>query len=295
MTSVPGSENVRETQRGSPDPHQTDGLRQPAAAFPRASQPDALTIAQPAPSGDGRAPGVAPAGTKRLSIVMCVYNERASVLPVLQRVRQVQPIEGWEKEIIVVDNCSTDGTRELLRAIDAPGVRVIFHERNLGKGTSIRTGFREATGDYAVIQDADFEYDPAELTVFMRVAAETNADAVFGSRTLGGRAIYKYRTNYWGVRGLTALINNLYGGRLSDVAVGTKMVKREVFHALNLRGDGFDLDFELPCKLLKRGYRIVEIPISYHPRTVEEGKKIRAFRDGLRAFGVILRERLTRP
>ena len=247
-------------------------------------------------SPDGQRPpaGEAPARTKRLSIVMCVYNERVSVLPVLERVRQVQPIEGWETEIIVVDNCSTDGTRELLRTVDAPDVRLIFHERNLGKGASIRTGFREATGEYAVIQDADFEYDPAELTLFMRVAAETDADAVFGSRTLGGRAIYKYRKNYWGVRGLSALTNILYRGQLSDVAVGTKMVKRDVFHALRLRGDGFALDFELPCRLLKRGYRIVEIPISYNPRTVEEGKKIRAFRDGLRALGVILKERFMR-
>jgi len=247
-------------------------------------------------SDDGRKPHLAdaPARVHRLTIIMCVYNERASVLPVLERVQAVQPIGGWEKEIIVVDNCSNDGTRELLQALEAPDVRVIFHERNLGKGTSIRTGFREATGDYAVIQDADFEYDPTELARFMETAAETGADAVFGSRTLGGRAIYKYRKNYIGVVGLTLITNLLYGGHLSDVAVGTKMVKREVFHALDLRGSGFDLDFELPCKLLKHGYRIAEIPVSYKPRTVAEGKKIRAFRDGLRALKVILRERFTR-
>ena len=250
--------------------------------------------ARPIVSGDGKSPPGAPARVKRLSIVMCVYNERASVLPVLERVRRVTPIAGWDTEIIIVDNCSTDGTRELLQSLDAPGVRVIFNERNLGKGTSIRAGFREATGDYAVIQDADFEYDPAELALFMRAAAETGGDALFGSRTLGGRAIYKYRKNYWGVLGLTLITNLLFGGRLSDVAVGTKMVKRDTFQALNLRSSGFDLDFELPCKLLKRGYRIVEIPISYRPRTVAEGKKIRAFRDGLRALGVILRERLTK-
>lgn len=248
------------------------------------------------PNGDSpRSSSVdAPAGLKRLSIVMCVYNERASVLPVLERVRAVQPLDRWEKEIIVVDNCSTDGTREILQALDAPDVRMIFHERNLGKGASVRTGFREATGDYAVIQDADFEYDPAELAQFMRVAAETGADAIFGSRTLGGRAIYKYRKNYLGVRGLTLITNLLFGGRLSDVAVGTKMIRRDVFHALQLTGGGFDLDFELPCKLLKRGYHIVEIPVSYKPRTVAEGKKIRAVQDGLRALRVILRERLTR-
>ena len=231
---------------------------------------------------------------KRLSIVMCVYNERLSVLPVLERVRAVEPADGWETEVIVVDNCSTDGTRELLLTLDAPEVRVIFHERNFGKGESVRTGFREATGDYAAIQDADFEYDPAELTRFMAKAAETNADAVFGSRTLGGRAIYKYRKNYVGVRGLTLVTNILFGGRLTDVAVGTKTVKRSVFNALRLTANGFDLDFELPCKLLKRGCHIVEIPISYKPRTVAEGKKIRAIRDGLRALGVILKERFTR-
>ena len=246
------------------------------------------------PNGRGTEPAAAPARTHRLSIVMCVYNERNSVLPVLERVRGLQPVDGWAIDIIVVDNCSTDGTRELLQSLDAPDVRVIYHERNLGKGASVRAGFRAATGDYAVIQDADFEYDPADLARFMATAAETGADAVFGSRTLGGRAIYKYRKNYIGVRGLTWITNVLFGGRLSDVAVGTKMVKRDVFHALKVRGSGFDLDFELPCRLLKQGYRIVEIPISYQPRTVAEGKKIRAFRDGLRALHVILRERFTR-
>lgn len=232
--------------------------------------------------------------TRRLTIVMCVYNEINSVMAVLEKVRAVQPMADWEKEIVVVDNCSTDGTRELLQTIDAPEVRVIFHERNMGKGASVRRGFSEASGDYVVIQDADFEYDPAELTKFMTKAAETNSDAVFGSRTLGGRAIYKYATNYWGVRFLSLITNMLYRGHLSDVAVGTKMIKRDVFEALNIRGNSFDLDFELPCKLLKHGYRIVEIPISYKPRTVAEGKKIRAVRDGLHALAVILRVRFTR-
>jgi glycosyltransferase involved in cell wall biosynthesis len=254
---------------------------------------DAADAARPAMSGNGQGRHAGPARTLRLSIVMCVYNEAASVLPVLERVCQVQPIEGWQKEIIVVDNDSTDGTRDMLERFHAPDVRIIFHERNLGKSASVRTGFREATGDYAVIQDADFEYDPAELTRFMATAAETGADAVFGSRTLGHRAIYKYRQNYWGVLGLTAITNWLYGGHLTDVAVGTKMVKRDVFHALDLRGNGFDLDFELPCKLLKRGYTLVEIPIGYHPRTIAEGKKIRAVRDGWRALSIILRERFT--
>jgi dolichol-phosphate mannosyltransferase len=226
-----------------------------------------------------------------LSIIICVYNEAASALAVIEKVRAARLSEGWSKEIIVVDNCSTDGTREQLRGLAHPDVRVIYHERNLGKGASVRTGFREAQGEYGVIQDADFEYDPNELALFTARASATGATAVFGSRTLGGRHIYKYAQNYWGVRILTALTNLLFGGHLSDVAVATKMVKVEVFRALNLQGSAFDLDFELPCALLKHKHSIVEVPVSYKPRTIEEGKKIR-WTDGLHAMWVILKMRL---
>ncbi len=227
----------------------------------------------------------------KLAIIICVYNEAVSALPVIEKVRQVTLSESWSKEIIVVDNCSTDGTREQLKGLTYPDVRVIFHERNLGKGASVRTGFREATGDYGVIQDADFEYDPNELALFTAKASATQATAVFGSRTLGGRHIYKYAQNYWGVRVLTGLTNLLFGGHLSDVAVATKMVKVDVFRALNLQGSAFDLDFELPCALLRHRYPIEEVPVSYKPRTVEEGKKIR-WTDGLHAMQVILKMRL---
>ena len=224
---------------------------------------------------------------------MCVYNEAATALTVIDRVRAAPLSDGWSKEIIVVDNFSTDGTREQLHHLTYPDVRVIFHPRNLGKGASVRTGFREASGEYGVIQDADFEYDPQELALFTAKASETGAAAVFGSRTLGGRHIYKYAQNYWGVRLLTAMTNLLFGGRLSDVAVATKMVKVKVFQALNLQGSAFDLDFELPCALLKRNYSIVEVPVSYQPRTIEEGKKIR-WTDGLHAMWVILKMRVRR-
>jgi glycosyltransferase involved in cell wall biosynthesis len=226
-----------------------------------------------------------------LSIIVCVYNEAASALPVIDKVRAVQLSDGWAKEIIVVDNCSTDGTREQLQGLAYPEVRVIYHERNRGKGASVRTGFGSASGDYGVIQDADFEYDPNELALFTVKASETGATAVFGSRTLGGRHIYKYAQNYWGVRLLTGITNVLFGGQLSDVAVATKMVKVEAFRALNLQGSAFDLDFELPCALLKRRHAIVEVPVSYQPRTVAEGKKIRWI-DGLHALRVILKMRL---
>jgi dolichol-phosphate mannosyltransferase len=227
----------------------------------------------------------------KLSIIVCAYNERNTIMAVLDRVRAVD-LGAWEKEIIAVDNCSTDGTRELLQQVNWPEVRVILQPRNMGKAGSVRTGFAQATGDYGVVQDADFEYDPEELTLFVKLVDETGAEAVFGSRTLGGRAIYKYLQNYLGVRSLTLLTNVLFGGHLSDVAVGTKLIRRDVFNALDLRGSGFELDFELPCRLLKAGYRVVEVPISYHPRTAAEGKKIKAS-DGLRALWTILRVRFT--
>jgi len=225
----------------------------------------------------------------KLTIITCAYNERNSIMAVLERIHAVD-LGAWDKEMIVVDNCSTDGTRELLQQVKWPEARVIFHPRNMGKGASIRTGFAQASGDYAVVQDADFEYDPEELPLFLKAVEETGADAVFGSRTQGGRAIYKYVQNYLGVRSLTFFTNLLFGGHLSDVAVGTKLLKREVFKALDLRGSGFELDFELPALVLKSGRRVVEVPISYHPRTAAEGKKIRPL-DGLRALWIILKVR----
>ncbi len=225
----------------------------------------------------------------KLSIITCAYNERQSILPVLERIRAAK-LGAWEKEMIIVDNCSTDGTRELLQHINWPEARVIFQPRNMGKGTSIRTGFAQATGDYGVIQDADLEYDPEELPLFLKAVDETGAQVVFGSRTLGGRAIYRYIQNYFGVRALTWFTNFLFGGCLTDVAVGTKMIQCDVFRSLDLRGTGFDLDFELPAVILKTRQRVVEVPISYHPRTAAEGKKINPM-DGLRALWIILQVR----
>ena len=227
----------------------------------------------------------------RLSVIICVYNERDTVLTVLERVRAAELEPEWEKEIIVVDNLSTDGTRELLQGLDLPDVQVIFHPRNLGKGTSVRTAIAHCTGDYAIIQDADLEYDPAEYSLFLERVANDRPAAIYGSRTLGGRAVYKYVANYVGVRFLTGLTNLLYGARLTDVATAAKMVRADVLQSLNLTGAGFDLDFELTDKILRAGHEIVEIPITYRPRTIAEGKKIRPW-DGLWALKVIIRDRL---
>jgi len=227
----------------------------------------------------------------RLSIIICAYNERRTVLEAIQQAHAVDLGSGWEKEIIVVDNFSTDGTRELLQGLHLLDVQVVFHPRNLGKGTSVRTAIAHCVGDYAIIQDADLEYDPAEYPLFLARAAQDHPAAVYGSRTLGGRAVYKYVTNYLGVRLLTGLTNLLYGTHLTDVATASKMVRVDVLKSLNLTGAGFDLDFELTDKILRAGYQIVEIPITYRPRTIAEGKKIRPW-DGLWALRVIVRDRL---
>jgi len=228
----------------------------------------------------------------KLSVIICAYNERKTILDAIHQAHAVDLGSGWEKEIIVVDNYSTDGTRALLQSVNLPDVRVIFHPRNLGKGASVRTGIAEASGDYFVIFDADLEYEASDLSRLVAAIVPGETVAVFGSRTMGGRRIYKYAKNYWGVRFLTAMANLLYGGRLTDIAVGTKLARLDVARSLDLSSSGFDLDFELPCKLLKHGYDISEVAVSYNPRTVEEGKKIQAFRAGLQALWIILKTRL---
>ena len=211
-------------------------------------------------------------------------------MTVLERVQATALGPDWEKEVVIVDNFSTDGTRELLKEIKAENVKVVLHPRNLGKGASIRTAIKHCTGDYAIIQDADLEYDPVEIPRFLEKAVAEGADAVYGSRTLGGKVKYIYPRNYWGVRFLTLLTNTLFRTRYTDVATASKMVRTSALRSLNLRCSGFDLDFELSNKLGKHGYRIAEIPITYRPRSFAEGKKIRT-RDGWLALFRILKDR----
>ncbi len=231
----------------------------------------------------------------KLSIIICAYNERETILDAIHHAHAVDLGAGWDKEIIAVDNFSTDGTRELLESVDLPDVRVIFHPRNLGKSASVLTGISEATGDYFVIFDADLEYEASDLPRMVAEIIPGNTVAVFGSRTRGGRKIYEYAQNYWAVRVLTLIANLAFGGQLTDIAVGTKLVRLDVARALKLSDTDFDLDYELPCKLLKHGHEIKEIAIAYHPRTAEQGKGIvgwKAYRTGLRWLWIILKTRL---
>lgn len=232
--------------------------------------------------------------SRLLTIIICAYNERRTILNAIQQVQEVDLGSGWDQEVIVVDNFSTDGTRELLQSVDFPGVRVIYHPRNKGKSASILTGIREAQGDYFAIFDADLEYEAHDLA---RMAAAMNPGddvAVFGSRTLGGRKIYEYAENYWAVRLLTSLANRFFGGGLTDIAVGLKMARLDVVRSLKLSEADFDFDFELPCRLLKQGYEIKEVPVAYHPRTAEQGKGLvgrHAIRTGLRWLWILLKVR----
>lgn len=225
----------------------------------------------------------------KLSIITCAYNEIDTIDTVLNRIEAVDLGSGWEKEVLVVDNCSTDGTREYLEQLERPGFRVLLNERNLGKGGSIRRALDELTGDYMVIQDADLEYHPAQLPKLL-ARVEQGAVAVLGSRVLGGDVRYKYAHAYMGVRLMTAVTNLLYGARLTDVATAIKLFKMDVLRPLNLVGNGFDLDFELVDKVLLAGHQIEEVALEYVPRTYAEGKKIVVW-DGIKGLWIILRDR----
>lgn len=228
---------------------------------------------------------------KKLSVIICCYNEAATIGSIISQTQAVDLGPGWDREIIVVDNFSTDGTREWLQQVDDPEIKIYYHDQNLGKGMSIRTGIAHMTGDYMLIQDADSEYDPAEHVRFCKKADETNAAAIFGSRVLNGQANYEYAHAYWGVRFLSTLHNLLFGGKLTDVLTATKMVRHDVVAPLNLTCTSFDLDTELPDKIQLSGHQILEIPISYDPRTYAEGKKIKTS-DGFKSIFIMLRDRL---
>jgi dolichol-phosphate mannosyltransferase len=228
---------------------------------------------------------------KKLSVIICCFNEQSTIENVIQATKAVDLGTGWEREIIVIDNNSTDGTREILKEMNEPDITIILNEKNLGKGGSIRTGIQQMTGDYMIIQDADSEYNPEDHTRFCHYVDKYEPAALFGSRVLGGDVKYEYVYAYIGVRFLTAMTNLLFRSELTDVATATKMVKADLVKALNLTCSGFDLDFELPDKIILSGHKIHEIGIDYDPRTYADGKKIKAV-DGLIALKIMLRDRL---
>ena len=227
----------------------------------------------------------------KLSVIVPVYNEHSTILEILERVQQADIGPSWQKEIIVVDNCSTDGTRDLLLEYRADNVRIIMQAENRGKGHSVRTAIPLCNGDYTITQDADLEYHPGQYAKLLQHALNNNLDVVYGSRVLGGKHYHYYRLNYWVVRGLTWLTNWFFGSSFTDVATNYKLMRTELLHSLELQCSGFDLDFEISNKIALMTDKIDEVSIDYEPRTYAEGKKI-GLNDGLLALWVIVRDRV---
>ncbi|HEY3307584.1 MAG TPA: glycosyltransferase family 2 protein [Desulfuromonadaceae bacterium] len=226
----------------------------------------------------------------RLSIVIPVYNERATIAEIYARVQAVD----LDKEIILVDDGSTDCTQDLLRDLPAESTRVFSHQRNLGKGAALRTGFRHASGDIIIIQDADLEYDPQQYGKLIQPILDGKADVVYGSRFVTGefrRVLY-----FWhmvGNRLLTLLSNMLTNLNLSDMETGQKAFRRDVLERITIEENRFGFEPEITAKIAKLNVRIYEVGISYSGRTYQEGKKV-GWRDGLSALRCIFKYNLLR-
>ena len=222
----------------------------------------------------------------KLTVVIPVYNEVHTLLSLIDRVQAV----ALDKDIILVDDCSTDGTRDLLQTTTFPAnVRVLYHERNQGKGAALRTGFASATGDVVIIQDADLEYDPREYPKLLQPIADGRADVVFGSRFAGGethRVLYFWHS--LGNKFLTLCSNAFTNLNLTDMETCYKVFRREVLQRITVEENRFGFEPEITAKVAKLRVRIYEVGISYAGRTYEEGKKI-GWRDGVRALWCIVK------
>ncbi len=222
----------------------------------------------------------------KLSIIIPCYNEKDTILEILKRVEAVD----LEKEIIVVDDNSTDGTQELLQGISPRRAKVISRDGPRGKGAAIREGLKHVTGDVVVIQDADLEYDPNDYYELVRPIEEGKASVVYGSRIRKHNNKISYLRYYWGGRLLTFITNILYKAGITDEPTGYKVFKTEALKGLDLKCMRFEFCPEVTAKLRKRGYQIYEVPISYYPRSLTAGKKI-GWRDGLEAIWTLVKYR----
>ncbi len=223
----------------------------------------------------------------KISVVMPVYNEVHTIREILRRVQAVDVAT----EIVVVDDGSTDGTREILKELDDQNpIKVVFHEQNQGKGAAVRTGIQRATGDLIIIQDADLEYDPRDYPALLKPIEEGLADVVYGSRFLGGP---RRPVMFWHMvanKFLTLMTNILYDNILTDMETGYKVFRREVVQDMNLKAKRFEFEPEFTAKILKRDVRVFEVPITFNPRDYEEGKKI-GLKDAFEAVWALIKYR----
>jgi glycosyltransferase involved in cell wall biosynthesis len=226
----------------------------------------------------------------KISVVIPVYNEVATIKEIVSRVQAVS----LEKDITIVDDGSTDGTREQLEEISQSydNLRVIYHDRNQGKGAALRTGFAVVTGDIVIVQDADLEYDPREYPVLLEPILDGRADIVYGSRFLGGPHRVLFFWHFLGNRFLTLLSNMLTNLNLTDMETCYKVFRKEVLDNIKIKSNRFGFEPEFTAKVAKKGFRIYETPISYSGRTYAEGKKI-GWKDGVKAIVAIIWFRLS--
>ncbi|MFC2168272.1 glycosyltransferase family 2 protein [Acidobacteriota bacterium] len=222
----------------------------------------------------------------KLSVIIPVYNEKNTLMKIVQQVQNVE-LE-MEKEIILIDDGSTDGTREILKTLDYPNVKVKLHEKNQGKGAALRTGFSLATGDFVIVQDADLEYDPREYPVLLTPLLDGRADAVYGSRFLGGPHRVHFFWHYIGNKLLTTLSNILSNLNLTDMETCYKVFRKEILDKITLKSKRFGIEPEITLKLARQKCRIYEVPISYSGRDYAEGKKI-GWKDGVAAIYHLIR------
>ena len=218
----------------------------------------------------------------KLSIIIPVYNEKDLVIDVLKKVREVK-IDNTDIELIVVDDCSTDGSREILKKNGSKYAdKVLYHDVNQGKGAALKTGFKEVSGDVAIVQDSDFEYDPMEIPSVVKPIFEGKADVVYGSRFLNKE--YKgYKGNQLANKVLTGLSNFMTGLKVTDMETCYKAFKADFIKNIDIKEKRFGFEPEITAKVAKAKLKLIEVPISYYPRTKEEGKKIK-LKDGFRAL-----------
>lgn len=227
----------------------------------------------------------------KVSILIPVYNEINTLLPLLEKVEKAS-FGGLEKEIILVDDCSTDGTKDILKKLEDK-YKVLYHKVNQGKGAALRTGFAAVTGDIAVIQDADLEYDPDDYDGVIKLILNEGADVAYGSRFLNlNESKTVVKVNFFANKMLTFMTNILFGAKLTDMETCYKAFKTEFIKDIQIKSDRFDFEPEITAKVLKKKAKLKEAPIKYCGRTFEEGKKI-TWKDGIHAVLALIKFRFT--